>query len=724
MGMAASQARLLTITARLSDNELRSQTINNAKMRLAAQSSQASENYINALNNATLKFTNYDETGASQVQPLTYNALTAYSSYNTQYGLTNTSGQILVSEAEADIFKRANGDLNAYLEAHGLKYTTTYFDNMGGLNNKDYPAPFDNISKDELQKWYEEYGSYENSVEVETYQKAYSEYLSSKNKLTHSLDSTLNAYFGESKDSAGNIIDGGYFNETNIASIGIDKLEALKNAYKGTGKYGYNNTTTQQFIPGLKEGGNARNDINKLLDSYKQNGNKLKVETTTSLNQNADGNSSFVLDNFEIFTKPNGEVIKVQYTEPAASDDDANPVKDNVTYNSTPITWSNQDGYYCWEPPITTTTTDAEGNTVNHYPKLDQFLNTFKITGSTTTDIGGIATPNETITAKTTKKDGQTIITINSVYSGDAIKGILLDLNKKLLTILKQNTDYVKYGEYLLNGGQATSDISETVGDCNTAKNKLLNVIFKDLTTKYRFPKTETIDDKDVLTPQKEATAMTIQEALDNGTININRLMDEEYILALAKNTLDKDGKTLTEDTTFLSDNFQTVIKTYILERNVIAENGTPKYAWIDENDTGNTGNADSKAQWYTNLFHRMQRGYKTLENGLAASSKWLEYALENGTVRMEQVDKSYNWKSLQYKTCTRITEETDDAAVAQAEAEYNRAMNDIKAKDNMYDIQLKNIDTEHSSLQTEYDSIKGVIDKNISRTFKFNQSA
>ena len=50
MGMAASQARLLTITARLADNELKSQSINNAKMRLATQSSQASEKYINALN--------------------------------------------------------------------------------------------------------------------------------------------------------------------------------------------------------------------------------------------------------------------------------------------------------------------------------------------------------------------------------------------------------------------------------------------------------------------------------------------------------------------------------------------------------------------------------------------------------------------------------------------------------------------------------------------------
>lgn len=111
MGMAASQARLLTITARLADNELRSQTINNAKMRLATQSSQASQNYINALNNASLKFSNYDSAGNAQIQDLSYNALTAYSSYNTQYGLVNSAGQILVSEAEAAMFASSKGNL-------------------------------------------------------------------------------------------------------------------------------------------------------------------------------------------------------------------------------------------------------------------------------------------------------------------------------------------------------------------------------------------------------------------------------------------------------------------------------------------------------------------------------------------------------------------------------------------------------------------------------------
>ena len=50
--------------------------------------------------------------------------------------------------------------------------------------------------------------------------------------------------------------------------------------------------------------------------------------------------------------------------------------------------------------------------------------------------------------------------------------------------------------------------------------------------------------------------------------------------------------------------------------------------------------------------------------------------------------------------------------------------MNDIKQKDNMFDLQLKNIDTEHQSLQTEYDSVKTVMNKNIERTMKFDQSA
>ena len=114
-----------------------------------------------------------------------------------------------------------------------------------------------------------------------------------------------------------------------------------------------------------------------------------------------------------------------------------------------------------------------------------------------------------------------------------------------------------------------------------------------------------------------------------------------------------------------------------------------------------------------------MKQGFAVLEDGLASSNEWIEFAFESGLVTMEQVDTNNNWVSTIYTNCSDITEVTDDAAVAVAEAEYNKAMNNIENKDKRFDMELKNIDTEHNSLQTEYDSVKSVIDKNIERSFK-----
>ena len=50
MGLSASQARLLSITARISDNELHSQQLANSKVRLADNTREASEEYLKALN--------------------------------------------------------------------------------------------------------------------------------------------------------------------------------------------------------------------------------------------------------------------------------------------------------------------------------------------------------------------------------------------------------------------------------------------------------------------------------------------------------------------------------------------------------------------------------------------------------------------------------------------------------------------------------------------------
>lgn len=140
MGMAAGQARLLSITARLSDNELRAQLINNDKMRLATQSSQVSEAYVTALNNAQLMFTNYDANNNQAYQQLTFNALTAYNPYNNQYALSNASGNVLLSETDAanyEFAKNTSNPLETFLACYGLEQSSSYFENTLGAYTDD-----------------------------------------------------------------------------------------------------------------------------------------------------------------------------------------------------------------------------------------------------------------------------------------------------------------------------------------------------------------------------------------------------------------------------------------------------------------------------------------------------------------------------------------------------------------------------------------------------------
>ena len=178
----------------------------------------------------------------------------------------------------------------------------------------------------------------------------------------------------------------------------------------------------------------------------------------------------------------------------------------------------------------------------------------------------------------------------------------------------------------------------------------------------------------------------------------------------------------------------------------------------------------EDQAQWYVNLWHRMNGPsqdkddqqtttsttnvttteygttattssttitttktgprWKVLEDGLMNSQDWLKYALESGAVSLERVNftnpteegtglKDATWTSIIYTNALDISEQTDEKAIAVAEAEYEQKSREIEAKDKQYDSMLKLLDTEHSALQQEYESAKAVITKNTERTLK-----
>lgn len=728
MGMAASQARLLTITARLADNELRSQTINNAKMRLSTQSSQASENYINALNNATMKFSNYDVNGEAVSQNLTFNALTAYSSYNTQYGLANASGQLLVSESEAAMFKNAGGNLNKYLQAHGLEYTTTYFENIGAMKNDAYPTPFNNISVEDLKSYYEQYSSFESSLELQNFQSSYKDFIKETANLNKAVSTALKSYLVNGTDSLDLVVknDDIQFNVPDEAPIkfGINKddIASFKNAFIGTNSNNYN-------IVKLKNEGLISETDYKSLEAKINN-----IKYTERTMHDADGNDTTVngiqrADAIDLSAAEDTKAGTITYT----IDGDVKIVVDKSTgkvksceYTTGGQTVSESEtnsrtlGYAGEEKSIDDAIKKENGvsfkdfvNNLYYTETVDSETSNsfFSLTGDGTEESpyqafeGGIVNSTDTSKVKEFYND----------LADDIINSIMNSVNKeKFAQILidkagKSNDG--KFNELKDMGidlkayipGLENVTLAQQLTNYQTAKDTFLDTIFDSES------KNQVVED---LQSNKVISYIDENGKTKQVTVTPENLTDIDFILQYLKQS------NLTQ-----SNSFNTIIKQHIVET-MIENNGTPKYAWVDSNDTSNKDNANTKAQWYTNLFKRMQQGYKAIENGLASSSQWMEYALESGIVTLEQVDKSYNWNSLDYKSCTKITEETDDAAVTKAEAEYNRAMNDIEAKDNIYDIELKNIDTEHTSLQTEYDVIKGVISKNIDRTFKFNQSA
>ena len=636
MGMAASQARLLTITARLADNELRSQTINNAKMRLATQSSQASENYINALNNATLKFASYDEAGNAMSQDLTYNALTAYSSYNTQYGLINSAGQILVSESEAAMFTQANGNLNAYLLAHGLEYTTTYFDELGAIKNAVYPQPFDNISVEEMKTYYEQYGSYENSLEVENYTNNYGEFVNADLELEKATEEALLSYL--LTNNTPNVTQdptSGDFAITVVATPNTlaNRVNAFKNYFYGTNNntYNINGLYADQFISEVD-----KNSMKEIIDSISYGsfpyldedgnpkiGNDLKrekiqgvlvsenVDMSSEVESDANGNvlsTTYVLDGaVKITVDANGKVTE------------AVPLEDEESKNSS----------YALTGPL-----DAFG-AIKINIDFEDFVNQLSYKETTYDEETDSNTYKERFMSLDKDENGnykvKSTMLVKEAEAPEFFNSITNELlNEIIFKVNRENfaRRIVEDPSFNIDSAQIIKSVGKTLGEVLNnyfgAKDRFLSNIFEgplkdaegNYVTKVEVDGVEYNSSKDYVEAAMRdgAIAFTTGEGEDaiNHLVTPENLTNIDFVLQFLK------AKGLKQ-----SESFNTVIKEFLVEE-IIAVYGEPKYAWVDQNDTANTGNADAKAQWYTNLFNRMNQGFKALENGLGASKEWM----------------------------------------------------------------------------------------------------
>lgn len=102
-----------------------------------------------------------------------------------------------------------------------------------------------------------------------------------------------------------------------------------------------------------------------------------------------------------------------------------------------------------------------------------------------------------------------------------------------------------------------------------------------------------------------------------------------------------------------------------------------------------------------------------------AADADFFQSSLRNGALFLEQnIDnKGFNTVSWGGLECISDSYYKEDDAIA--EAEYEAKSLTLSNQDKMLDLELTQIQSQHKAVETEYDSVKKVLEKNIDTTYK-----
>lgn len=615
MGLSASQARLLSITARLTQNETQSQLITNSKLRLADKSGEASKEYMDALNTTKFVYSNYDTAGNLKTQDMTFGAVTTFSDVKNQYGFVDTAGRLLVTFTDAGNYEKS-ANLSEFLSCYGI----------GDMDNPKREPALEDIYGEEHNDWYDEGAPHEWLDKVNGATKGpIGDMVTAGSSGVPSFDKNLiddEAAYNKWKDSVIGAVD-------NVITQGAKKPDGIYNTWLDVIK-----------------------DIPDFIEKPAEPGNPPVAPTP-----------------------PNPDDFKVM-------EDFVQYVVNGQCYRLA------ESGYNCYMHVLSDllgpgTHKTSSGQTFDVIASSSWDWNTCHVGISSGHEYGGQIDAVRDIIQKTPTQD---------------------DPNK---TIYQKIVDFLwaTHGDY---------DGSATGGN---AKQENLDKFFEIIHT--------------------DLAAAKDTSAWDEAVKDYNKKY-EEYLkqLEIYNQKMKEYQESLKErETEYINQLESWYERVQQAEKNY-------KDA-IDNLPPAKVPNErDPKYQWYTNMWFRMgavdenhkepnKNHYKILDDYYISNSSWLKFALEHGIVSMEQVQyqeegetihekmNQYAWVSIQYGNCADVHEETDEEAIAKAEAKYQQKTAEIQAKDKKYDTDLKKLDTAHSALQTEYDSIKSVIDKNVERSFK-----
>ena len=653
MGMSASQARLLSITSRLTNNEFRAQTITNSKLRLATESQEASQKYMDALNSKQLMFMNYDNNGAASKVELTPAVLYDYAPLKNQYMLSNSAGKVLVNNTEIKNYEKTD-NLADFLREYDLiedvnieeiiqKEKTEIITEHNpewdewklrepDINEEKYIIP--GTEGTHIYKW--EYEESDESV-----------------SLYEMFEKATSGCFSHATNASG--VDSCYVHVlAHMLDLSID------NNFELTGY-------PKLFEPTV--GGYWLYSVEigawDITDSW--------------IYQGVDSSEQQIVNSYTPYMVPVSDIIREGY-DPG----DGSGIQTIMAYDHP--------------------ASELDLSTAQEWEKIisDYYLPSIDYDQLSREDILKVNLSNY-------KKDE------NGIISKKTLRQKCIDM----LFVIKNI-------ETLVPDDPSTPE-KESVEYYNNIMKPLIRSFQEDMQVSLMG---FNIVDKGY---DIESTDETINY----------ELYEEDYEKWLNE---EPDETINTEQTNV----YEEIKKTY--------------YMTVNDRD---------KAQWYTNLWYKMNgsetanlvteiedkdelpeelqkktlflvvgteknnngKYYEEYESNLFTSAEWLKFALEHGIVSMEQAQYfnpsedslkakeltsvGYKWSNIVYTSAPDFVQQDNEKAIALAEVKYKKAITEIERKDTKFDQDLKKLDTEHNALQTEYESIKEVLSKNVDRSFK-----
>ena len=247
----------------------------------------------------------------------------------------------------------------------------------------------------------------------------------------------------------------------------------------------------------------------------------------------------------------------------------------------------------------------------------------------------------------------------------------------------------------------ASKDVYSKTSEALGANKQELYISYQDKDGKYQYTKIQNEDG----TPNLEAQ---IGVADENGNITMKNVFDSESkaMLDTYKN-YQKYTKTTTVDYETSTEKQDGYVFSHYTTKSVPRTQSEDGYYYSDDGrryivcaDINNT-----------NYF---QNGLRT-GAFILQKAELLELKDENGNKTGEKTQ----WETTPWQGIDVVSDVLNTEDDALAESEYEAKMAVIKTQDQMLDMELKQIETQHKAVEAEQDSVKKIIDGNIDKTFK-----